>query len=66
MINIFIAPTDIESGLTTISLGLIQALDSQGLKVGFLKPVAPDYAASERSTHLVRSVLHLEDRKSVV
>ncbi|WP_320820512.1 phosphate acetyltransferase [Thalassolituus sp.] len=60
MINIFIAPTDIESGLTTISLGLIQALDSHGLKVGFLKPVAPDYAASERSTHLVRSVLHLE------
>jgi len=60
MINIFIAPTDTESGLTTISLGLIQALDSQGLKVGFVKPVAPGSAASERSTQLVRSVLHLE------
>ncbi|WP_430461918.1 phosphate acetyltransferase [Thalassolituus sp. LLYu03] len=60
MISILIAPTGLESGLTTISLGLIRALDAQGLKVGFVKPVAPDYAASERSTHLVRSVLHLK------
>ncbi|MCA6063943.1 phosphate acetyltransferase [Thalassolituus marinus] len=60
MINILIAPTGLESGLTTISLGLIRALDAQGLKVGFVKPVAPDYAASERSSHLVRSVLHLK------
>ena len=59
MINIFIAPTGLESGLTTISLGLIRALDAQGLKVGFVKPVAPGYAASERSSHLVRTVLHL-------
>ncbi len=60
MINIFIAPTDTESGLTTISLGLIQALDAQGLKVGFVKPVAPGNSANERSTRLVRSVLHLD------
>ncbi|MDK2777938.1 MAG: phosphate acetyltransferase [Pseudomonadota bacterium] len=59
MINILIAPTGLESGLTTISLGLIRALDAQGLKVGFVKPVAPDYAADERSTHLARTVLHL-------
>lgn len=60
MINIFIAPTDTESGLTTISLGLIQALDAQGLKVGFVKPVAPGNSANERSTRLVRSILHLD------
>lgn len=59
MINIFIAPTGIDSGLTTISLGLIQALDAQGLKVGFVKPIAPGLAANERSTQLARSVLHL-------
>lgn len=59
MINIFIAPTGVDSGLTTISLGLIQALDAQGLKVGFVKPIAPGLAASERSTQLARSVLHL-------
>ncbi|WP_370315522.1 phosphate acetyltransferase [Thalassolituus sp.] len=59
MINIFIAPTGVDSGLTTISLGLIQALDAQGLKVGFVKPVAPGYASNERSTFLARTVLHL-------
>lgn len=60
MINVLIAPTGLESGLTTISLGLIRALDAQGLRVGFVKPVAPSYASSERSTHLVRTVLHLQ------
>ena len=60
MINVIIAPTGVESGLTTISLGLIRALDAQGLRVGFVKPIAPRYASSERSTHLVRTVLHLQ------
>lgn len=60
MINILIAPIGLDSGLTTISLGLIRALDAQGLKVGFIKPIAPDYADSERSSHLVRSVLALD------
>lgn len=60
MINVIIAPTGVDSGLTTISLGLIRALDARGLKVGFVKPVAPSYSASERSTHLVRTVLHLQ------
>ena len=59
MINIFIAPTGLESGLTSVSLGLIRALDAQGLKVGFLKPVAPQYQQVERSTHLVRRLLQL-------
>ncbi|ASP40257.1 phosphate acetyltransferase [Bacterioplanes sanyensis] len=60
MINLFIAPTSMETGLTTISLGLIRALDAQGLKVGFVKPIAPNYGDSERSTHLVRAVLELK------
>lgn len=59
MINLLIAPTSLNTGLTTISLGLIRALDAQGLKVGFVKPIAPNYADSERSTHLVRQVLGL-------
>lgn len=63
MINIFIAPTGLKTGLTTISLGLIRALDAQGLKVGFVKPVAPHYANNERSTHLVTTVLQLDTPK---
>lgn len=57
MINIFIAPTEKESGLTTISLGLIQALDARGIRVGFVKPVAPSYDSIERSSYLARTVL---------
>ncbi|MDF1764354.1 MAG: AAA family ATPase, partial [Oleibacter sp.] len=57
--NILIAPTDVGSGLTTISLALLQTLDAQGLKVGFVKPIAPSYKKLERSTELVRSVLGL-------
>lgn len=60
MINIFLAPTEIGSGLTTISLGLIRALDEQGLKVGFFKPIAPDYKKEERSTRLVKKLLNLD------
>lgn len=63
MINIFIAPTGLKTGLTTISLGLIRALDAQGLKVGFVKPVAPHYANNERSSHLVKAVLQLNTPK---
>lgn len=38
--TLFIAPTEIKSGLTSISLGLIRALDQLGLKVGICKPIA--------------------------
>lgn len=36
----FIAPTEMETGLTSITLGLIRALDQLGLKVGICKPIA--------------------------
>jgi len=38
--NLFIAPTGLGSGLTSICLGLVRALDSVGVRVGFYKPVA--------------------------
>ena len=60
MINVLIAPTGTGNGSTTISLGLLRALDAQGLKVGFVKPIAPNYNTHERSSHLVRTVLQLQ------
>ena len=36
----FIAPTELKTGLTSITLGLIRALDQQGLKVAICKPIA--------------------------
>lgn len=38
--NLFIAPTALESGLTSVCLGLVRALDRVGVRVGFYKPVA--------------------------
>ena len=56
MHTFFIAPTGFGVGLTSISLGLIRALQRAGLKVGFFKPIAqphPGDAGPERSSELV-------------
>ena len=60
MINIFIAPTGLHSGLTSISLALLHALDTQGIKAGFFKPVAAyNGNEPERSTHMVKQTYAL-------
>ncbi|WP_440906051.1 phosphate acetyltransferase [Catenovulum sp. SX2] len=38
--TILIAPTGYETGVTSICLGLFHALDKQGIKVAFCKPIA--------------------------
>lgn len=38
--NLFIAPTALDSGLTSVCLGLYRALDRVGVRVGFYKPFA--------------------------
>lgn len=56
MHTFFIAPTGFGVGLTSISLGLVGALERSGLKVGFLKPIAQPHAGDlgpERSSELI-------------
>ena len=56
MHTFFLAPTGFSVGLTSISLGLVRALEQNGLKVGFYKPIAqphPGDAGPERSTELI-------------
>ena len=60
MIHLLIAPTGVDAGLTTISLGLLHALDTLGVKTAFLKPVAALTNEPERSTTLVRSVMGIQ------
>ncbi|GAA3586229.1 phosphate acetyltransferase [Marinobacter xestospongiae] len=36
--NLFIAPTSLDAGLTSVCLGLYRALDRVGVRVGFYKP----------------------------
>ncbi|MCK7543191.1 phosphate acetyltransferase [Marinobacter bryozoorum] len=38
--SLFIAPTELDSGLTSVCLGLLRALDRVGVRVGFYKPVS--------------------------
>ncbi|MDY3199093.1 MAG: AAA family ATPase, partial [Pseudomonadaceae bacterium] len=40
MHTFFLAPTGFGVGLTSVSLGLIRALERSGLRVHFLKPIA--------------------------
>lgn len=63
MHTFFIAPTGFGVGLTSISLGLIRALERTGLKVHFLKPIAqphPGDAGPERSSELISRTLGLQ------
>ncbi|MGE8496288.1 MAG: phosphate acetyltransferase [Pseudomonas sp.] len=56
MHTFFIAPTGFGVGLTSISLGLVGALERAGLKVGFFKPIAqphPGDLGPERSSELI-------------
>lgn len=56
MHTFFIAPTGFGVGLTSISIGLVGALERSGLKVGFFKPIAQPHAGDlgpERSSELI-------------
>jgi phosphate acetyltransferase len=68
--TILAVPTGPGVGLTSVSLGLVRALDRQGVRVGFIKPVgqpvAGDHAGrghgehGDHSTALVRSTTSLD------
>ena len=54
----FLAPAGTGAGLTTVALGLVNALDSRGVRVAFFKPISQrtDSASGlERSTHFIRA-----------
>ncbi|MDM8347389.1 phosphate acetyltransferase [Pseudomonas sp. sp1636] len=56
MHSFFISPTGFGVGLTSISLGLVGALQRAGLKVGFFKPIAQPHHGDdgpERSSELI-------------
>lgn len=52
----YIVPTRPSVGLTSVSLGLVRALQRQGFRVGFAKPVAQDDVANEHSIHFARGI----------
>lgn len=59
---VLLVPTSSGVGLTSVVVGLVHALDRQGLAVGFCKPLSQDMTevALERSTFLVKSISTLD------
>lgn len=57
----FVAATQPNVGLTSVSLGLVRALQRRGLKVGFVKPVTKGTPDSEPSVLFARSICHVEN-----
>jgi phosphate acetyltransferase len=58
MKTFFLAPTGKNSGLSSVSLGLLRTLEVAGLKVAFIKPIAQadDPSAPDRSTVFAREI----------
>ena len=56
----FIAPTARNSGLTSVSLGLIRSLETLGLNVGFFKPVSIASDLEESSISFVKTISKIE------
>ena len=60
--NLYIAPTGLHSGLTSVCLGLVRALDHIGVRVGFFKPIAQKVDqrdAEDRSIDFIRARTNL-------
>lgn len=56
--TIILIPTTTGVGLTSVSLGLVHALEQKGTKVGFLKPIAQPISGEDtldRSTTIIRA-----------
>lgn len=60
MQTFFLAPTRQNVGLTSVALGVVRALQRQGLRVGFAKPVTQDDTANERSVHFAREICKID------
>ncbi|MBS1207711.1 MAG: phosphate acetyltransferase [Proteobacteria bacterium] len=60
MQTFFLAPTRQNVGLTSVALGVVRALQRQGLRVGFAKPVIQDETANERSVHFAREICKID------
>ena len=64
----FLAPVGTGVGLTTVSLGLVNALDRRGVRVAFFKPISQRTdggSGLERSTHFIRATTTLEPTEPI-
>jgi len=61
--SLFIAPSTLNSGLTSVSLGLVRALDQIGVRVGFFKPITQISNHDDKldlSSHFAKNICNIE------
>jgi len=61
--SLFIAPSTLNSGLTSVSLGLVRALDQIGVRVGFFKPITQTSNCDQKSdlsSHFAKHICNIE------
>ena len=64
--SFFIAPTAQNAGLTSVSLGLLRALDQIGVRVGFFKPITQvTKARPDHSVHFANAISHIDSPKPI-
>tara|TARA_R110001592_G_scaffold137324_1_gene355239 strand:+ start:25044 stop:27224 length:2181 start_codon:yes stop_codon:yes gene_type:complete len=64
--SFFIAPTAKNAGLTSVSLGLLRALDEIGVRVGFFKPLSQSiHNMEDHSIHFARAINHIETPEAI-
>jgi phosphate acetyltransferase len=64
--SFFIAPTAKNAGLTSVSLGLLRALDQIGVRVGFFKPITQITSGKpDHSVHFANSINHIQSPKPI-
>lgn len=56
----FIAPTSLNSGLTSVSLGLVRALDTLGINTGFFKPFSLASENADLSSHFAKQICKVD------
>lgn len=61
----YLIPTRQNVGLTSVALGVVRALQRQGFRVGFAKPVAQEETAHEHSIHFAREICLIESPSPV-
>ncbi len=64
--SFYIAPTSNNAGLTSVSLGLLRALDQIGVKVGFFKPVTQvKHNLPDHSVHFAKAISHIDSPEPI-
>ncbi|AXT47146.1 MULTISPECIES: phosphate acetyltransferase [Chromobacterium] len=62
----FLASYGSDAGLTSMTLGLVHALERDGIKVGFVKPIAqPASVGAELSSHFARQLCNIDAPASI-